>query len=266
MEDRIETILDLERYPLHRLDDARGLALVERCRSELHQDGMFNLDGFVRAGAIARAAAEFASLFENDAFAHSREHNIYFRDDVDGLEADHPALRRMTTSQRTICADQMDDSVILRIYEWPPLAEFLSRAMEMPCLYRMADPLARVNAMCYRDGQQLGWHFDRSEFTITLLLQAPESGGEFVYRKDLRTPDDPNHDGVARLLDGADKAERSLRLKAGTLNVFRGLHTPHCVAPVAGDRPRMVAVFSFFDRPDVCFSPEERLGFYGRAN
>ena len=266
MEDRIETILDLERYPLHRLDDARGLALVERCRSELHQDGMFNLDGFVRAGAIARAAAEFASLFENDAFAHSREHNIYFRDDVDGLEADHPALRRMTTSQRTICADQMDDSVILRIYEWPPLAEFLSRAMEMPCLYRMADPLARVNAMCYRDGQQLGWHFDRSEFTITLLLQAPESGGEFVYRKDLRTPDDPNHDGVARLLDGADKAERSLRLKAGTLNVFRGLHTPHCVAPVAGDRPRMVAVFSFYDRPDVCFSPEERLGFYGRAN
>ncbi len=266
MDDRIATILDVERYPLHRLDDAEGRGLVESCRRELHRNGMFNLDGFVRELAIARAAAEPAPVFENDAFSHSREHNIYFRDDVDGLEADHPALRRMTTSQRTICADQMDESVILRIYEWPPLAEFLAQAMEMPCLYTMADPLARVNAMCYRDGQQLGWHFDRSEFTITLLLQAPESGGEFVYRKDLRTRDDPNHDGVARLLDGADESERSLGLEAGPLDVFRGLNTPHCVAPVAGDRPRMVAVFSFYDRPDVSFSPEERLGFYGRAN
>ena len=266
MSDSIANILNLERYPLDRLDDKAGHALIARCRDELKRDGLFNLDGFVRADAIARAAEELAPVFEKDAFSHIRSHNIYFRDRIDGLDADHPALRRMTTAQRTLCADQMAESIILRIYEWPPLAAFLARAMDMPCLHTMADSLARVNAMRYKEGQQLGWHFDLSEFTITLLLQASESGGEFVYRTDLRSPDDPNYAGVARLLEGADEEVRSLRLEAGTLNVFRGLNTPHRVAPVAGNRTRMIAVFSFYDRPDVRFSSEERIGFYGRAN
>jgi hypothetical protein len=40
--------------------------------------------------------------------------------------------------------------------------------------------LARVNAMQYGAGEGLNWHFDRSEFTTTLLLQAPKAGGAFV--------------------------------------------------------------------------------------
>ena len=70
----------------------------------------------------------------------------------------------------------------------------------------------------------------------------------------------------ARLLDGVDDTARAVRLSAGTLNVFRGLNTPHRVTPVEGSRSRMVAVFSFYDRPGVRFSTEERIGFYGRAN
>jgi hypothetical protein len=30
-------------------------------------------------------------------------------------------------------------------------------------------------------------------------------------------------------------------------------------------RERMIAVFSYFDRPGVVFSREDQLGFYGRA-
>ena len=196
MEHDIAAILDLERFPLHRLDETDGRALVDRCRRDLEHDGMFNLHGFMRPDAVGRAAAELAPIFEASSFSHSRAHNIYFRDDVKGLDPGHPALRKMTTSQRTICADQMDASAVLSVYEWPPLAEFLARTMDMPQLHTMSDPLARVNVMCYREGQQLGWHFDRSEFTTTLLLQAPDSGGEFLYRTDLRTADDPNYDAV----------------------------------------------------------------------
>jgi hypothetical protein len=29
---------------------------------------------------------------------------------------------------------------------------------------------------------------------------------------------------------------------------------------------RVIALFSFFDKAGVCFSEEERLGFYGRTN
>ena len=262
----MEQILDLERFPIHRLDAEDGLALLERCRKDLEQEGMFNLSRFVRADVVARAAAELAPCFDAQAFVHERTHNIYFRDDIPELGANHPALWRSTTSQRTLCADQLEGSVVLRIYEWPPLVDFLARAMDMPHLYRMEDPLARANVMCYLPGQQLGWHFDRSEFTVTLLLQAPYSGGEFQYRKDLRTADDPNYTGVARLLRGEDEEMRTLRVDAGSLNVFKGLNTPHRVTPVAGERERIIAVFSFFDRPGVRFSRDESIGFYGRAN
>ena len=59
--------------------------------------------------------------------------------------------------------------------------------MEKETLFTMRDPLARVNVMSYREGEALNWHFDRSEFTTTLLLQEPSGGGEFQYRTDLRT-------------------------------------------------------------------------------
>ncbi|EPX83253.1 2OG-Fe(II) oxygenase superfamily [Rubellimicrobium thermophilum DSM 16684] len=137
--------------------------------------------------------------------------------------------------------------------------------MGKPALHAMDDPLARVNVMEYRRGEALNWHFDRSEFTTTILLQAPEAGGLFEYRRDLRSPEDPNHEGVARLLRGEDPELRRIRLEPGALNIFRGRDTAHRVTPVEGDRPRLVAVFSYFDRPGVRMTPDEQRGFYGRA-
>jgi hypothetical protein len=125
--------------------------------------------------------------------------------------------------------------------------------------------LARVNTMAYNEGEALNWHFDRSEFTTTLLLQAPEQGGGFEYRTDLRTEDDPNYDGVARLLTGQDPDAKIISLSPGTLNVFRGKNTAHRVTPVIGKKDRIISVFSFYERPGVVFSPEEQIGFYGRS-
>ena len=129
----------------------------------------------------------------------------------------------------------------------------------------MDDPLARVNVMSYQEGQALNWHFDRSEFTTTLLLQAPDQGGGFEYRTNLRSNDNPNYAGVARLLQGSDPDSKIITLSPGTLNVFKGKNTAHRVTPVAGDKARVIAVFSYYESPGVTFTEAERLGFYGRA-
>ncbi len=260
----MQEILDLDRYPLDRPGSPGWQALVAGARADLERDGMFNLEGFLKPAALAAAVAELAPRFERESFTHARRHNIYFRKDVPGLAPDHPALNEFETVNRTLCGDQIG-GVIRRLYEWPAFAAFLAAAMDKPALFTMDDPLARVNAMAYRAGEALNWHFDRSEFTTTLLLQAPEAGGEFEYRSDLRTEDDPNYAGVARLLAGADPDLRRLTLAAGTLNVFRGRNTAHRVTPVAGGRDRIITVFSFYERPGVQFSDEERIGFYGRA-
>jgi hypothetical protein len=258
-------ILDLDRYPLHKPGTAAWDTLVARCRADLAREGMYNLDGFVRVEALDRALAEVRPVLETLSFTQRRLHNIYFMKNIPGLPDDHPALKVAETVNHTVCADQVTQSLPLWVYEWSPFITFVAASMEKEALFPMRDDLARVNVMAYRDGEALGWHFDRSEFTTTLLLQAPEEGGDFVYRTDLRRDDDPNYDGVGRLLAGVDPDVKTLRPKAGTLNVFRGKNTVHMVSTVRGTRERIIAVFSYFDRPGVVFSREEQIGFYGRA-
>jgi hypothetical protein len=265
-EDRnMQEFADLDRYPLDRPDSPEWGDLVARSRATLAADGMFNLEGFLRADALARAVAEVTPVLTDHAFRHARRHNVYFLPEVPGLASDHPALAEFETVNNTICTDQLAGMIVRQLYEWEPFARFLAAVMDKPALYRMDDPLSGVNVMAYQAGEALNWHFDRSEFTTTLLLQAPEAGGAFEYRSDLRSGDDPNHDGVARMLAGGDPRVKSMSVPSGTLNVFRGVNTIHRITPVAGVRPRIVTVFCFYERPGACFSHTDRIGFYGRT-
>lgn len=261
----MQDIIDLDSYPLDREGSPEWDALVAASKAELASGGMFNLEGFLKPGVAARAVAEVRPVIDGDSHEHRRSHNIYFKPEIPGLAPDHPALRKVETISHTVCADQIPGSIVLGVYEYEPLIRFLAATMNKPRLHAMEDPLARANVMSYREGEALNWHFDRSEFTTTLLLQKPEEGGDFEYRTDLRSEDDPNYEGVARLLEGRDPESRIMRVQPGTLNVFRGKNTAHRVTTVGGRRDRVITVFSYYERPGVLFSAEERLGFYGRA-
>jgi hypothetical protein len=261
----VHDILDLDRYPLDRPGSPEWLALVARCKADLARDGMYNMPALLRPAAITRAMTEIMPIMERLSFLHKRVHNIYFRKEVPGLAPDHPALNMVETINHTICGDQLEQTVIDWIYSWPQMAVFLAATLDKATLFTMADPLARMNIMRYGDNEALNWHFDRSEFTTTLLLQEPSGGGEFLYRTDLRSDTDPNYDGVARVLEGRDPTVQSHVLKAGTLSVFKGKNTLHKVNRCKGPNDRYIAVFSYYERPGVRFTREEQIGFYGRA-
>ena len=250
-------------YPLG--DAARRAQLLAKANAVLQRDGMVTLDDFMSPQAVAETLRFARPAFETASFEHRREHNIYFKPAIDGIAPDHPALATLQTTNRTLCADQLAATPLMALYEDPAFISFLADLMGKPALYTMDDPLARVNAMTYRAGEALNWHFDRSEFTTTILLEAPEAGGDFEYRPALRTAEDPNYDGVARLLEGQDRQVQSVTLKSGALNVFKGRNTAHRVTPPVGAKPRTIAVLSYYETPGVVFSAEERLGFYGRA-
>lgn len=260
----MNTLIDLDRYPLDREGSPEWLALVETCKADLAANGMFNLEGFLRPTAIGAALTEIMPVMASASHVHKRQHNIYFKPAIPELPEDHPALRKVETISHTLCADQIS-GVVTSVYEYAPLVRFLAATMEKPALHTMQDPLARANVMSYRTGEALNWHFDRSEFTTTLLLQSPLGGGAFEYRTNLRSEDDPNYAGVAKLLEGRDPDIQSIKAQPGTLNVFRGKNTAHRVTPVEGTQERVIAVFSYYERPGVMFSEEERIGFYGRA-
>jgi hypothetical protein len=258
-------LIDLKKYPLDRPESANYAALVESCKARLLQEGMFDLPGFLLADVTKASVKAIQPVMKTDSYRHARSHNIYFRDDVDGLSDDHPALRKVETVNHTLCADQLGQNAVVQLYDWAPFAAFLAATMGKPKIHRMDDPMARVNVQASYAGEALNWHFDRSEFTTTILLQAPDEGGELEYRKDLRSADDPNYEGVAELLRGNDSFVKRSKLSEGALNVFQGVNTLHRVVPVKGDKERLVAIFAFFDRPSVTMTAKEQVGFYGRA-
>ena len=265
MNPTIPTLIDLQTYPLDQPDSPAWQALVQRCRAELDGAGMFELPGFLKAQALAQCVATITPRMANASAEIRRDHNIYFLDRVEGLPEDHPALKKITTINHTLCADQLRDTPLTDVYEWPPFRQFIAATMQLPVLHLMDDELARVNVMSYRPGEALNWHFDRSEFTTTLLLQRAGKDGIFQYRRGLRTDTDPNYVGVARMLTGQDPEVISADLAPGALNVFRGRNTAHRVTTVGGDQERLVAVFSLYEKPGVRFTEAENLGFYKRA-
>jgi hypothetical protein len=257
--------IDEGRYPLAALDTPRGEAFLATCRQIFEATGSLSLPGFLTAEAAAAAVRELEPVVLRDGYHHTQAHNIYFTKQDPDLPSGHGALARHVTSNLTLTCDQLAGIIIRGVYEWPPLCGFLATLLGKPRLYPMADPLARLNVIAYREGEGLNWHFDRAHFTVTLLLQAPLGGGAFLYRPGLRTATDPNYDGVARLLAGDDPGVRTLALAPGTLNVFAGRYAAHRVTPVEGGRMRLIAIMSFTEEPDVLFAAEDRVQFYGRA-
>ena len=261
----MDRYLDLIRYPLHKPECEVTRLLIENCRRDYNTKGMFSLSELVLVDAVRKSVGDMRPLLETDAYIHCRDHNIYFDDNFSDLDANHPALHVLHTENRKLCADQIADNLITQIYEWQPLIDFIAAVLCKSELHTMNDPLARINVMEYSEGQVLNWHFDRAEFTTTLLLQTASVGGQFQYRSNLRSDEEPNYGGVGRMLSGRDDEVKTLPLEPGTLNVFQGRNSAHRITPVAGNRSRIIAVFSYYETPKAEFSDEERLYFYGRT-
>ncbi len=259
-------LIDLSRYPINDLSSEAAQTLIADCQAQLKNHGACSLPGFVKAEAIETLAGEIQPLLPQ-AFHNSQQHNVYFKADDPSLPEDHPARRKVQTSQWTIAYDLVPEQAGIRqIYTWASVRDFIAKVLNKPQLFLHGDPMAAMNIMVMNEGEQLGWHYDRADFVTTLLIQRPEEGGAFEYVPNLRQPDEENYEGLAQLLDGAHPAKVSHSAEAGTLTLFVGHYSIHRVSPVSGNTPRMIAVLSYENEPDVVFTEAARLRFYGRVN
>lgn len=263
--DVINEVVDTDRYPIDDLDSEAGRALIERCRADLAATGACQLDGFLRAGAVERLTQEALAL-SDQGFPNEAVHNVYF-EDVDGSLPEDDARRIMQrASQSTIAYDMIPaDAGIRALYESDALLAFVGAALDKRPFYRNADPLGALNLVYYGEGDELGWHFDRAEFVVTLMLQPAAEGGDFEYAPNLRNAADENYPAVQRLLQGDRTDVIHLPSRAGTLAFFRGRHSIHRVTPIKGDVLRTNAVLSFAEKPDHRLNQLTQELFYGRT-
>ena len=255
----LDTILNIGTHPLDDTD------FQNTCKYTLDKNGVLVLKDFFRPEAVKTVLAEGHNL-RKLAYFCSSEHTVYLSPQTSDLPAAHPRNRMVASSKGCITDDQIAANSPLRLlYEDTTFKSFLCAVLNEDVLYPYADPLSSLNLNYAEPGQELGWHFDNSSFSITLMIQKPERGGGFEYIAALRDADkrEMNYNGVENVLDGKCRA-LSLNLDAGDLVLFRGRNAIHRVTPVEGGKTRMLAVLAYNSAPGISLSSSARMAFFGR--
>ncbi|MGH3359748.1 MAG: 2OG-Fe(II) oxygenase, partial [Nocardioidaceae bacterium] len=237
---------------------------VQACREDLAANGACNLPGFITPAAV-RTMVALADGLSARAWTSSRPHTIYFEPVDDTVPAGHPRAHEVRSVKHGIAYDYIpDDAPMRRLYESDDLTDFIAIVLQKPVLYRSADPLDALQITTMADGDELGWHFDGSEFSITVMYQQSQSGGEFVYHPGLRSTDDESYEAVQRILHGDETGQRVLPSAPGTLAFFHGRNALHRVTPVEGGTARINSVLTYGERPDMRLNELTSQLFYGR--
>jgi hypothetical protein len=258
-------VVDLDRYPVNAPASPAYRALVRACRDQLRSRGVAQLAGFLTPAAVSQMLA-LASQLAAGAWASDQAHTVYFEPADDSQGPDHPRALLQHSAKKAIGYDQIPAGApIRRLYESDDLTAFIAAVLGKPVLYRSADPLDALEIAVFSDGDELGWHFDNSEFSVTVMYQQATAGGHFDYSPRLRGEHDENYPGVQMILHGSPDGVLRLPSSPGTLAVFRGQHALHRVPPVSGPRPRINSVLTYGEHPGMKLAELTQKLFYGRT-
>lgn len=243
---------------------AAGTRLRRWARRQFQEEGICVLPGFLAPGVVKTLRGELEMLID-DAFWSTTHSTVYLRPGNLRYPAEHPRRKVWPTRMGTLAQDQLGaGSALRRLHGSPDFRDFVGAVVGAGTLHEYADGLTSVNVLIFRQGDQLGWHFDESEYAITLLLKSASVGGRFEYAPRLRGSGRDSDGAIASLLAGQRGICALDDLEPGALVLFRGDQSLHRVTPVEGGAPRMVAVLSYDNRPGVRLSEHDRLLLYGR--
>lgn len=257
-------LIDLDRYPISKLEHEQGRKLIEACRRQLADDGCVVLKQFVPEEALARLERETERL-SPEAHYNQNETNPYNSDGDPALPATHPKNRFADRTNGFVAGDCIgDDTIIRQVYESPAFQRFIATVVGMDEIHEYADPLAGLVINVLREGCQHPWHYDTNEFIVTMMTKQSQGGGRFEYAPGIRSPEGENYSDVERVIDGDLSSVKSLDLQPGDLQIFFGRYSLHRVTPVAGDQERHTVIFAYAKEPGFIGRPERAQRIFGR--
>ncbi|CZF82953.1 hypothetical protein GCE9029_03543 [Grimontia celer] len=261
----LEAIVDLDTFPIHDLQHPKRKSLVADCYESLQETGCAHIPRFMRQDAI-EAMREEVSRLRKDIRRSEDTVNAYFTNDDDSLPLEHPKRHFMSRRSAFINSDKLEFQSILRqFYDSDVIVHFLSDCLGVAPIYRWADPLARNPYSVMQEGDHFPWHFDGNDFTVSILVQQSEGGGDFEYCPNLRNPYDENFDGVSAVLGGDRNPVHVLTLQPGDLQLFKGRYSLHSVTPIVGKTERIIALPTYVTDPYAVNRPHHAKTVYGEA-
>ncbi len=257
--------IDLSRYPLDKPDSEAYRSLVTDKRDQLNHSQYCTMPGFL-LDAQRREIVAAVEGRQQHTHRTDNQRNIYLEcSRTESLPEDHPKNIFARGCYNMMGAHLLEhDSPLKDIYYWPPMQRFIADIVGEPRLYPSDDPYQPVNVLCQGNGDRSAWHFDsHNAFTMTLMLQAPESGGHFEMAPNTRSDTDPNYAGIAKLLLGDNSDTVRMAREEGELVIFRGCNSAHRVTPTEGSRLRLMCVMVYETEAGVIGDPVVNETVYG---
>ena len=258
-------LVDLVRYPITDRASSAYTAVVAAARAELAATGAAELSGFLSPAGLDAALTD-AITVEASAHRSAGPATAYLDwPDLDQPEG-HP---RRWLGQAAVGAVAWDlfppASPIRALYEWEALRAFVEDVLDRGELFRYADPLGGLNLATMGEGDQLQWHFDQTDFVVSLAVRDADEGGDFEVVPRIRSTDDERYEAVGAVLEGQTSDVVTLPMTPGTLLVFEGRHSLHRVSPIRGATTRLVALFGYDTEPGTMSSNLLKQIRYGRT-
>lgn len=246
-------VVDLYRYPIADRADPRRAAIVQKHRRELEAQQYCVMPGFITQTALSAVLDEVDGV-KGAAYRNRSRRNCYlYRQGDAALPADHPKNIFFDASYSMIGNHLLPATSSLKgLYNWPAMIAFVADVVGARALYPNEDKYQPVNVNCYSEGDQSTWHFNSSNaFTLTLMLQAADAGGEFQIVPNTRTESDPRFDDLSKVLRGDRSRVVTVPREPRAMVIFRGCNSVHRVTPVIGTTQRLMAIFVYENEPGV---------------
>jgi hypothetical protein len=260
-----QELVDLGRYPVLDPGSPAYRQVVEEGRAALAALGAAELAGFVTAAGVDALVADAQSLAPR-AHWSGGQGTAYLELPDFSLPEGHPRLTWGTYALGAVAYDLVPySSPLRRLYEWGPMIELIAAILDRGPLFRYADPFGALNLAVMRDGDQLQWHFDQTDFVVSLAIQSSVRGGDFEVAPRIRRPDDERYDAVAGVLAGDRSSVVALAMTPGTLLLFEGRYSLHRVSPVSGPVLRHVGLLAYDTKAGTVGSELLRMDRYGRT-
>ncbi|MGI9316061.1 MAG: HalD/BesD family halogenase [bacterium] len=264
-------LVNLKQYPLDDLDSTKGRQLIRDCRKKINDRGSLTLESFFPATETEKLVSEVRQKLS---LSHRMQGNFSpYSDDLNAednlnLRHDHPSRLKLPASHRFLAGDLVAlSSPLQQLYRDQQFINFLAAVLDQDALYPLSDTLGCVNILAYEPGDSNGWHFDTTEFVISIMLQAAGRGGEYQFIPGMRSDADDNLEAISYRMNNPEVEHgiNRVTLAPGTLFLFRGRNTLHRVTRVEQEPERLVAILSYHKTPGHVLSEGSKLAMYGRS-
>ncbi|KAL3764985.1 hypothetical protein ACHAWO_000211 [Cyclotella atomus] len=272
-------MINYSEYPIDAASTSEYAAMIKICKEQLRVQGFVSLKNFLDSRCVSSLVSSILDLEQLGVGFYSTErHNVFLEDNAkessstdQDAKSLHPRHIQLKSSKLLINANDLVRKApeLDILFQSTAFLHFIRDVLQLN-LYPSSDEYGKYYANIFNKGDGLNFHFDRSEFSISLILQPADDGGRFQFVPNSREivegwSEMPLNTKDLRSAIAASSSKYTLEepdLAAGDLYLFRGQNSLHRVSEITKGT-RINVILTFNTEPDVMLNNYTLQKFFG---